>query len=348
VSGCRSGRRRDKPARPRFVHAEQLNSDRDVRAPEPRDDETDSAAEGNHVVANRSVEDMNTTRRAKADDPSWRLPLDMLVLAAPASLLTGVLYYFGYVSAKSFYTYFGVGLSVLDLAPTSYLVRSADTFFRPVATSLTVAALVYAAHRLFGLCLGRAGNAWVRRAVAGLGVVGVVLGAVGTVGLYGEPLGLLSPISLAVSALLLEYTLWTVTRYEFSFPARVTASVRTGVGLRRGLLTALVLIAAFWAITHLAQARGTTNARLTEMSLRWQPQAVVYSEKELHLPGPGVRVAVLEGEDGGYRFRYNGLRPLLYANNRWFLLPVGWKHDNGSTVIVLQDDPGSVRVDLAP
>jgi hypothetical protein len=178
--------------------------------------------------------------------------------------------------------------------------------------------------------------------------VGIVLGAVGAAGLYGEPLGLLSPISLAVSALLLEYALWTIDRYGASFPARVTASVRVSVGLRRGLLTALVLIAVFWAVTHLAQARGTMNARLAEMSLRRQSQAVVYSEKELHLPGPGVGVVVIEGEDGGYRFRYNGLRPLIYANGRWLLLPVGWKHDNDSTVIILQDDPGKVRVDLAP
>lgn len=40
--------------------------------------------------------------------------------------------------------------------------------------------------------------------------------------------------------------------------------------------------------------------------------------------------------------------PLLYANDPWFLLPVGWKHDNGSTVIVLQSDYGSLPVDLAP
>ena len=72
------------------------------------------------------------------------------------------------------------------------------------------------------------------------------------------------------------------------------------------------------------------------------------SEKDLHLPGPQVGVTALDGTNSAYSFQYNGLRPLLYANHRWFLLPVGWTHGNGSTVIVLQDDPGHVRVDLAP
>ncbi|WP_158852657.1 hypothetical protein [Saccharothrix deserti] len=291
---------------------------------------------------------MNATKGARAESPFWRVTLDLLALAGPAGLVTGVLYYFGYISAKAFYSYFGVSLSALDFAPTSYLMRTADTFFRPAATLLTVAALVLVIHRVLGLVLDHAGAAWVRQVVAGLGGVGVVLGAVGLAGLYGEPRGLVSPISLAASALLVEYTLWTVDHHETCFPAGVTAPARAGVGMRRGVLVALVLIAVFWAVTNLAEARGTSNARLTELALPLQPQAVVYSQEDLHLPGPGVGVARLEGEDGAYRFRYNGLRPLLYANDRWFLLPVGWKHDNGSTVIVLQDDPGSIRVDLAP
>jgi hypothetical protein len=61
-----------------------------------------------------------------------------------------------------------------------------------------------------------------------------------------------------------------------------------------------------------------------------------------------VGVTALSGKETAYRFRYNGLRPLLYARDRRFLLPVDWTHDNGSTVIVLQDDPSRVRVDLAP
>jgi hypothetical protein len=108
------------------------------------------------------------------------------------------------------------------------------------------------------------------------------------------------------------------------------------------------LIAVFWAVTDIAAERGTATARLVEPTLRIRPQAVVYSEKDLHLPGPEVGVVALSGADSAYAFRYNGQRPLLYANGRWFLLPVGWTHDNGATVIVLEDDPGHLRVDLAP
>ena len=85
------------------------------------------------------------------------------------------------------------------------------------------------------------------------------------------------------------------------------------------------------------------------MSLSLQPQAVVYSAKDLQLDdGPDVKTELIDGEDSAFAFRYSGLRPLLYANDRWFLLPVGWRQGLGATVIVLHDDPAHVRVDLAP
>jgi hypothetical protein len=277
----------------------------------------------------------------------WRTVVEIAALVGPAGILTGILYYFGYISAKAFYSYFGVSLSALNFSPTNYLVRSTDTFFRPVATLLIFVLVVFVSHHLLGQLLGRVGHHRARWVMFGLCGATAVLAGFGLSGLYGEPLGLVSPLSLAASAALMEYSVLIAVRYA-SLPAAMRALLHAGVGLRRGLLAALVLIAIFWAVTNLAQERGTTNARLAELALPLQPQAVVYSEKDLHLPGPGVAVTNLNGDNSAYRFRYNGLRPLLYANGRWFLLPVGWKRDNGSTVIVLQDDPGRVRIDLAP
>jgi hypothetical protein len=69
-----------------------------------------------------------------------------------------------------------------------------------------------------------------------------------------------------------------------------------------------------------------------------QSQAVVYSDKKLQLPGAAIGVTTLSGNATAYRFRYNGLRPLLYSRDRWFLLPVDWTHDGGVTVLVIRDD----------
>jgi hypothetical protein len=290
----------------------------------------------------------------KADAPAdskrnrfWGPVLEVFAFVAPTSFLTGTLYYFGLVSARAYYSYFGVSLSALDLSTTSYVVRSTDTVFKPAATLLLILVALFGVHHLLNYTLGQVSRSWARGVALGLCIIGAIAAGIGLLGLYGEPRGLWSPISLAASGLLLEYGLWTASKFG-NPPPRIAAVIDAGVYLRRGLIAAMVFIATFWAITNLAQARGVANARLAELSLRLQSQAVVYSEKDLQLPGPEVGVTVLQGKDSAYRFRYNGLRPLLYSNDRWFLLPVGWTHDNGSTVIVLEDEPSRIRVDLAP
>jgi hypothetical protein len=273
--------------------------------------------------------------------------IDLLALVGPVTLLSGILYYFGYVSARTFYAYFGISLSILEFSPASYLVRSADTFFRPVATVLVVVLAVYTCHRLLGHYLGRADPRRVRRVSLAVLAAGLALGVLGMAGIYGWSLGLVSPLALASAGLLVEYGFLLLARHGKP-TGQVAQLVGSGVHLRRGLLAALVLTAIFWAVTTLAQRRGEHNAQLTELTLILQPQAVVYSDRDLHLPGPGVGRTVLDGDQNSYQFRYNGLRPLLHANDRWFLLPLHWRHNNGSTVIVLHDEPGRVRVDLAP
>lgn len=277
----------------------------------------------------------------------WRSAADVLTIVAPTSLLTGVLYYFGYVSTKAFYAYFGVSLSALNLSASNYLVHSADTFFKPAATLLIVVIVVFFAHHLLRQVLSRARESWAHGAALGLCSLAVGLAGIGLLGLYGELPGLASSLSLAAAGLLLEYSAWLAGAFAAPRPW-LHAVINAGVNLRRGLIAALVLTATFWAVTDLAYDQGIATARLVEQSLPLEPQAVVYSDKDLHLPGPDVGLTVIGGKDTAYHFRYNGLRPLLYANDRWFLLPAGWTHDNGSTVIVLPNDPSRVRVDLAP
>ncbi|TWD79067.1 hypothetical protein FB561_0117 [Kribbella amoyensis] len=288
------------------------------------------------------------TESASGRGHRWDAALEVFAFVAPTTLLTGVLYYFGLVSARAYYSYFGVSLSALDFSTTTYVARSADTFFKPAATFLLVLAVAFGAHHLLKYVLGDRDHGWGRGLGYGLIGLSLVTLGVGLAGLYGIPRGLWSPLSLAASGLLFEYGLWVLSTYGRPAPAIKSLAV-AGIYLRRGLIAAMVFIATFWAVTNIAQDRGTANARLAELSLRLQPQAVVYSERDLHLlPGRGIGLKKLDGEDSAYRYRYNGLRPLVYSNDRWFLLPVGWTRTNGATVIVLLDDPSRVRVDLAP
>lgn len=268
-------------------------------------------------------------------------------LLGPTTLLTGLLYFYGYVSLKAYYSYFGISLSALDLATTDYLVRTPDTLFRPFAALVLVLVGIYVAHFVLVAILDRSGPDRARWIAIGGAVVATLLGALGLYGLYGSPRGYWSPLAFAAAALVAEYSLWIWTQFGAP-PGSIRSFLDGGADLRRGLIVALVVVGAFWAVNELAQERGVENARVAEASLVLQPQAVVYSAKDLQLTGSGVNVVRLDGADSVYAYRANGLRPLLYANSRWFLLPVGWQHARGDAVIVLEDKPLEVRVDLAP
>jgi hypothetical protein len=270
---------------------------------------------------------------------------------APAGALTAFLYYFGYVREQALFSYFGVDLGSVGFSTNDYLIRSADTVFLPLATVLVASVAVLIAHHLIVYFLARAGRRWRRAAWITLGVITLILLIAGMVGLQrrAHPLvsPLASPVALLGGALLLEYTV-EIVRANESIPGQLSTVLASTRILRRGLMTALVLIAAFWATATVAQERGIDAATAIEISLPIQPQAVVYSHDRLEITGPGVSLSRLDTANSAYGFRYNGLRTLLHAGGHWFLLPAGWTHDNGTTVIVLPDSAHDIRVDLAP
>lgn len=258
--------------------------------------------------------------------------------------MTGILFYFGYVSSKSFYAYFGVTLSALDLSTSTYAVRAPETLFRPVVALILILLAVAVAHHSLHAYLARVRPRESLVALVVLMALGVVGLVVGLDGLRGGTRGAYSALALAVGALLVELGLWT-GHTSGLLPAPVSEVYRDSLNVRRGLLAALLVVAAFWATTILAIERGADTARLVERSLPLQPQAVVYSKFDMQLPG-SMRTELAPG--GAYRYRYNGLRPLLYSDGRWFLVPARWTRQNGLAVIVLADAPAQVRVDLAP
>jgi hypothetical protein len=286
--------------------------------------------------------------------------MEVLTLIGPIGLLTALLYYFGYVSARAYYAHFGITLSALNFSTTHYLLRGPDTLFRPVAVVLLAALAAGVAHLLLRRALQAVTPGWALAIAVVIVAVGAALLVLGVLGLIDVVPEAVAALALSLSALVIEYGLGVARRYAYLSP-RNRELLETGVLQRRVLLGALVVIGTFWAVTDLAQERGAAAARVVELSLRLQPQVVVYSKDDLRLPGgTGIGVTPLtdpnaektnpnaEKKEGGYNFRYNGLRPLLYANGRWFLLPVGWTRDNGATVIVLPDGHAGSRVDMAP
>ena len=268
----------------------------------------------------------------------------------PAGLLTAMLYYFGYVREQALFSHFGIDLGILGFSTTDYLVRSTSTVFFPLAAVLVIGVAAVVVHHLLVYLLSRLGDRrrWVVWIV--LAVIAVVLLVAGVVGLQrraNPAIGpLFAPVALASGAVLLQYTA-DMAQLHQPTPDQLPTVLASTQKVRRVLLAALALVAVFWVTTTVAQQRGVATANAIEISLLIRPQAVVYSRARLQITGPGVTLSELDASDAAFAYRYSGLRPLIHAGGRWFLLPAGWTHDNGATVIVLPDSVNDIRVDLS-
>src|SRR3989442_15313377 len=55
-------------------------------------------------------------------------------IVAPATLLSALLFYFGYVSARAQYEYFGVDVDTIGLGTQDYIMRSPQPLLMPLLT----------------------------------------------------------------------------------------------------------------------------------------------------------------------------------------------------------------------
>ncbi|TFD55636.1 hypothetical protein E3T43_10940 [Cryobacterium sp. Hh7] len=263
-------------------------------------------------------------------------------IIAPATLLGALLFYFGYVSSRAQYDYFGIDVDVIGLSTQDYVMRSPQPLLVPLLVFALVGAALIAWHAQIRRRSSRAGfAAAVRRGV----VVGLVILGVGVVLLLAYPIRagwgyypLVTPLVLAFGGAIAAYCLGTVR-----FLARTAGVSRrppTGVVV---LLWAAVAACVFWATATVAQWSGLGLAQQQARRPDNLPSVIVDTEERLFLPDE-ARVNEIElpaSADETFRFRYWGLRLLIVGGDRVFLIPNAW--DNHNTTLVLPLD-GSVRL----
>src|SRR4051812_44492394 len=69
-------------------------------------------------------------------------------IVAPVTVLSALLYYFGWVRTNAVFRYFGADPAILGFGVPEYVARSAGTAFAPVVIVLLVAALVLLVGRI--------------------------------------------------------------------------------------------------------------------------------------------------------------------------------------------------------
>jgi hypothetical protein len=274
---------------------------------------------------------------------------------APTTLLTSVLFYFGWGHAYNFFDYFGVNSTVLGLTTQDYLMRSLDGLFVPMTVVACAALLVLWGHGLLRARLAAGSPPQVLRSlVPVMAIVGLalVVGGLWTVFRVEQTLldpylyGTASPICLALGVLLLTYAvhLW-----------RSLSAGDTALGEARPAWTAvaewggvfiLVGLSLFWAAGNYAIAVGTGRATEQVAGLPRQSSTVVYSHQSLSLNAPGVREVRCRDPEAFYRFRYEGLKLILQSGDQYVFLPAAWSRANGVAIVLPRSD--SLRLEFFP
>ncbi|WP_433303494.1 hypothetical protein ACQP2F_12155 [Actinoplanes sp. CA-030573] len=182
-----------------------------------------------------------------------------------------------------------------------------------------------------------------------LALAGVLLSARAVIGLAAahvsrqEPPGT-TALAMAAGPVLIAYGCWIATRTRPLGPWYAQARRLRLIAV--AAVAGLALTGMFWAGTSFAWRLGEGRAYDDALQLPDRPEVVLDTgERLIDLP-PYVRENALPAERGDkFRYRYRGLRLLVQAGGRLFLVPEHWT-TQGRTLIVPYDD--SVRLQVIP
>jgi hypothetical protein len=278
-------------------------------------------------------------------------------VVAPLSVLTALLFYFGYASSRARYLYFGVDVDTIGLSTQDYVMRSPEPLLTPLLVLALLAVLVALVHervhRRVQAAVAEAKDADPKVAATGqhrlqrggrraraVMVSGDALVLVGVLLLVAFPLWgdwayypLLTPLLMAAGAGLALYGRRI---------ARLLEPGQRPSGLVTVVLSVLLVISVFWATATFAEWSGRGAAREAARHLDRLPAVILDTTERLHLTSPGVRETTLELSEGQtFRYRYRDLRLLIQGGDQVFLVPETWDASN-STLVVPMDD--SVRL----
>ncbi|MFD4254571.1 hypothetical protein [Amycolatopsis thermoflava] len=246
-------------------------------------------------------------------------------LAANATLLTGLLYYFGFLTTQVFFSYFRVHYTLLGQTTPEILARGVDGLLLPIAEISAAVFLVLGVIRFLRFRLSR--RAWqtlLRRATPVAAVLGAALLAVTfAIALNPVPYRRFTALpglgfALAVVLLIFAWRRWT-------------APAGSALGVAEWLVAyALVTFGLFWAVADYAGQVGVRRAFETEQALPARPAVVLFSAQKLNLPGE----VHCPAPDGAFQYRYPGLKLLLQSGGQYVLVPDGWRRPEDATYLL--------------
>ena len=278
-------------------------------------------------------------------------------IVAPTSLVTALLYYFGWVRTNVEAEQLGFDESMLGYSIPDYLLNSMSSMFGPLLVGLLAALVGLAFHGLVTMGAARLGAAddgssgdRARR------LIGALAAIVATVGLMAALLGLIStqverpsdalyvggPVAVTLGIVFVLYAASLCWRYlvRRSSYAAIASSGSYNLAVTATLVM-LLLLSLFWNVSHYAVVKGHDLAATVEAAIPTFPDVRVFSREPLYLQPP-VKETKLAIDSAGYSQVYENLKLLFEAGGNYFLRP---SDTNVPLNIVLPIGP-DIRVEL--
>jgi hypothetical protein len=275
-------------------------------------------------------------------------------IAAPGTILTGLMFYLGLLYAIGYYRHFGVNYTVLELPVQDYLVLSANAAVIPLAVLAAATLVALWFYRLPVRQFSSSARSLIRWIVApavvvsGLALIGTAVADTA----WGLPVYPMSfwearGLSLASGVLIVAYgiRIHRLAGPQRQHPGDVAVVEAVAVGTYVAL-SVLVGIGLFWAVGSYGIGAGAGEAQGLAADLPCQSDVTLYSEKDLNLKVAGVVVETVADSDAAYRFRYSGLK-LVPQSGAWYLfLPGGWRPGESPAILLPHSD--TLRLEFVP
>ena len=181
-------------------------------------------------------------------------------VVAPITVISALLFYFGYVSSRAQYAYFGVDVDTIGLGTQDYVMRSPQPLLVPLLTLVMIAVALVALHLAVSAWVARARPERARTVTRRALYAGLVVLAAGITLIILYPVlaewpyyNLVTPIVVAVGAGTVAYSWRLVNRLPQ--PDALPAAPGSPSLRRMGqvLLWVLVVAMLFWSTATIAQ-----------------------------------------------------------------------------------------------
>jgi hypothetical protein len=259
------------------------------------------------------------------------------LVVPPAALLTGLMFYFGWVRTREYWRFFGVEASVLELSVQDYLLRGIDAVHLPLVLIIASWAALTWASRASWTFTPLERFRWSIGWVAGL--VGTLLVLIGAVLAARDGAVWSRATSYMLAAGIVAIILGGILRRHIhNGGAGNSRKVGTLPPITVVAAAMLVMLTLFWVFADYAGTVGRRQAERRAQGLENYPQVVLYSNQDLSIDAPGVRVE-RRPSDRAYPFRYAGLALLLSANDQYILIPKSWRPGSPSFIVPVSEAP---------